>query len=122
LVRAAENSIDDCADKSVMEILESTQERYTSVTAKFVKAVLLAKVLFAMSLNDPSLRVMQTVVDYHFFHRNVKLNFIDSKPQRSVEHLVSVIKPTTFKAVIESKLEMANSDLKKDFPKPVAYM
>jgi hypothetical protein len=32
------DSVDDCTDESVMEFLESTQERDTSVTAEFVKA------------------------------------------------------------------------------------
>jgi hypothetical protein len=31
------NSVDDCTDESVMEFLESTKERNTSVTAEFVK-------------------------------------------------------------------------------------
>jgi hypothetical protein len=37
-------SIDDCTDESVMEFLESAQERDASVTAEFVKAEVLAKV------------------------------------------------------------------------------
>jgi hypothetical protein len=32
------DSVDDCTDESVMEFLESTQERDASVTAEFVKA------------------------------------------------------------------------------------
>jgi hypothetical protein len=32
------DSVDDCTDESVMEFLESTQERDVSVTAEFVKA------------------------------------------------------------------------------------
>jgi hypothetical protein len=36
-------SVDDCTDKSVIEFLESTQERDASVTAEFVKAKVLAK-------------------------------------------------------------------------------
>jgi hypothetical protein len=31
-------SVDDCTDESVMEYLESTQERSSSVTAEYVKA------------------------------------------------------------------------------------
>jgi hypothetical protein len=42
-------SVDDCAEESVMKFLESTQERDASVTAEFVKADVLAKVTFAMS-------------------------------------------------------------------------
>jgi hypothetical protein len=42
-------SVDDCTDKSVMEYLESTQERSASVTAECVKAEVLAKVSFTMS-------------------------------------------------------------------------
>jgi hypothetical protein len=42
------------------------------------------------------------------------LNLINSKPKESVEHLVSVIKPATLKALIEGNLEMDKSELKKD--------
>jgi hypothetical protein len=42
------NSVDDCTDESVVEFLESTQERDASVTAEFVKAEVLAKVTFAI--------------------------------------------------------------------------
>jgi hypothetical protein len=38
------DSMDDCTDESVMEFLESTQERDASVTAEFFKAEVLAKV------------------------------------------------------------------------------
>jgi hypothetical protein len=41
-------SVDDCTDESVMEFLESTQERDASVTAEFVKAEVLAKVSFTI--------------------------------------------------------------------------
>jgi hypothetical protein len=57
------NSEDDCTDESVMEFLESTQEREASVTAEFVKAEVQAKVTFAMSEKDPALRVMKAVAD-----------------------------------------------------------
>jgi hypothetical protein len=40
--------VDDCTKESMMEFLESTQERDASVTAEFVKAEVLAKVTFAM--------------------------------------------------------------------------
>jgi hypothetical protein len=56
-------SVKDCTDESVMEFLESTQERDESVTAEFNKAEVLAKVTFAMSEKDPSLRVMKEVAE-----------------------------------------------------------
>jgi hypothetical protein len=48
------DSVDDCTDESVMEFLESTQERDASVTAEFAKAEVLAKVTSAMSEKDPA--------------------------------------------------------------------
>jgi hypothetical protein len=45
------NFMDDCTDESVMEFLESTQERDASVTAEFVKAEVLAKVCSAARAN-----------------------------------------------------------------------
>jgi hypothetical protein len=89
-------SVDDCTDESVMEFLESTQERDASVTAEFVKAEMLATVL--------------------------RLDFINGKPKKAVEHLVSVIRPATLKALIESKLEMDKSEIKKDFLEFVKYL
>jgi hypothetical protein len=50
------------------------------------------------------------------------LDFINGKPRKAVEHLVSVIKPATLKDLIESKLEVNKSDLKKDFLEFVAYL
>jgi hypothetical protein len=41
--------VDYCIDESVMEFLESTQERDASVTAEFIEAEELAKVTFVMS-------------------------------------------------------------------------
>jgi hypothetical protein len=116
------NSLDDCTDESVMEFLESTQERYASVTAEFVKADVLTKVTFAMSEKDPALRVMKAVADYYSLHRNLRLDFINDKPKIAVEHLVSVIKPATLKALIESKLAMNMSELKKNFLEFVDYL
>jgi hypothetical protein len=75
------DSVDDCTDESVMEFLESTQERDVSVTAEFVKAEVLAKVTFAMSEEDPALRVMKAVADYYSLHRNLRLHFINGKPK-----------------------------------------
>jgi hypothetical protein len=99
----------------MMEFLEFTQERDASVTAEFVKAEVLAKVTFAMSKKDISLRVMKAVADYYSLHRILRLELINGKPKRAVEHLVSMIRRTTLKALIESKLEMDKSELKKDF-------
>jgi hypothetical protein len=99
-------SVDDCADESVMEFLESTQERSASVTAEYDKAEVLAKVSFTMSEKNPALRVTNAVADYYSLHRNPRLDFINGKPMKAVEHLVSVIKPATLKALIEGKLEV----------------
>jgi hypothetical protein len=114
-------SVEECTDESVMEFLESTQERDASVTAEFVKAEVLAKVMFAMSEKDPALRVMKAVADYYSLHRNLRLDSVNSKPKKAVEHLVSVIKPATLKALIESKLEMDKSEL-KNFLEFVGYL
>jgi anion-transporting ArsA/GET3 family ATPase len=85
-------SVEDCTDESVIEFLESIQERDASITAEFVKAKVLAKVTFAMSEKDPALRVMKAVADYYSLHRNLRLDFINGNPKRASEHLVSVIK------------------------------
>jgi hypothetical protein len=69
------DSVYDCTDKSVMEFLESTQERDASVTAEFVKAEVLAKVTFAMSEKDPALRVMKAVADYYSFAPKSEIGF-----------------------------------------------
>jgi hypothetical protein len=116
------DSVDDCTDESVMEFLESTRERDASVTAEFVKAEVLAKVTFAMSEKYSALRVMKAVADHYSLHRNLRLDFINGKPKMAVEHLVSVIRPATLKALIESKLEMDKPELKKDFLEFVEYL
>jgi hypothetical protein len=116
------NSVDDCTDESLTEFLESTQERDASVTAEFVKTEVLAKVTFAMSEKDPALRVMKAVADYFSLHRNLRLDFINDKPKKAVESLVSMIKPATLKALVESKLEMDKPELKKDFLDFVGYL
>jgi hypothetical protein len=116
------DSVDDCTDESVMKFLESTQERDASVTAEFVKADELAKVTFAMSEKDPALRVMKAVADYYSLHRNLRLDFINGKLKKAVEHLVSVIRPATLKALIERKLEMDMSKLKKDYLEFVKHL
>jgi hypothetical protein len=114
--------VGDCTDESVLEILDSTQERDACDTAEFFKAEALAEVMFAMSEKDPALRVMKAVAVYYSLHKNLWLDFINGKPKKAVEHLVSVIRPTTLKALIESKLEMDMSELKKDFLEFVAYL
>jgi hypothetical protein len=55
-------------------------------------------------------------------HRNMRLDFINGKPKKAVEHLLSVIRPATLKALIESKLEMDKSKLRKDFLEIVKYL
>jgi hypothetical protein len=116
------DSVDDCTDESVMEFLESTQEHDASVTAEFFKAEVLAKVTFAMSEKDAVLRFMKAVTDYYLLHRNLRLDFINGKPKKAVEHPVSVIRPATLKALIESKLVVDKSELKKDFLEFVKYL
>jgi hypothetical protein len=76
------DSVDDCTDESVVEFLEFTQERDASITAAFVRAEVLAKVTFAMSEEDPALRVMKAVADYYSLHRNLRLDFINGKRRR----------------------------------------
>jgi hypothetical protein len=115
-------SVEDCTDESVMEFDESSQEHDASVIAEFVKAEVLAKVTFYMSEKNPALRVMKAVADYYSLHRNLRLDFINGKPKDAVEHLVSVIRPATLKALIESKLEMDKSELKKDILEFVGYL
>jgi hypothetical protein len=116
------DSVDDCTDESVIEFLESTQESDASVTAEFVKAEVLAKMTFAMSEKDPALRVIKKLADYYSLHRNLRLDFVNGKPKKAVEHLVSVIKPATLKALIESKLEMDMSELNMDFLEFDSYL
>jgi hypothetical protein len=83
---------------------------------------LLAKVSFTISGKDPALRVTKAVVDFYSLHRNMRLDFINGKSKRAVEHLVSVIKLATLKALIKRKLEMDKSKLKKDFLEFVGYL
>jgi hypothetical protein len=63
-------------------------------------------VTFAASEKDITLRVMKEVADYYSLHRNLRLDFINCKPKKVVEHLVSVIKPATLKPLTESKQGM----------------
>jgi hypothetical protein len=115
-------SVDDCTDECVMEYLDSTQQRSASVTAEYVKAEVLAKVSFAMSEKDPALRVTKAVAEYYSLHRNLRLDFINGKPKKAVEHLVLKIKPATLKALIESKQETDISELKKDCLELVGHL
>jgi hypothetical protein len=82
----------------------------------------LAKVSFTMSEKGPAARVTKAVADYYSLHRYLILDFINGKPKRAVGHLVSVIKPATLKALVECKLEMDKSELKKDFLEFVGYL
>jgi hypothetical protein len=106
------DSVDDCTDESVMKFLDSIKERDASVTAEFFKAEVLAKVTFSMSEKVPPLRVTEAVSDYYSLHRNLRLDFINGKPKKSVEHLVSVVKPATLKVLIESKPDIDKSDFR----------
>jgi hypothetical protein len=65
---------------------------------------------------------MKAVADYYSLHRNLRLEFINGKPKKAAEHPVSVIRPATLKAMIESKLEMDKSELKKDFLEFIKYL
>jgi hypothetical protein len=82
----------------------------------------LTKVTFAMSEKDPALRVLKAVADYYSLHRNLRLDFINGKPKKAVEHLVSVIRPATLKDLIERKLDMNKSELEKDFLEFAKYL
>jgi hypothetical protein len=75
-----------------------------------------------MPEKDPALRVTKAVADFYSLHRNHRLNFINGKPKKAVEHLVSVIKPATLKALIENKREIDKSELRKDFLEFVDYL
>jgi hypothetical protein len=78
----------------------------------------LAKVSFTMSEKDPAIRVTKAVAGCYSSHKNMRLMYINGKPRKAVEHLVSVIRPATLKTLIESKLEMDKSKLKKVFCRP----
>jgi hypothetical protein len=43
---------------------------------------------------------MKEVSDYNLLTRSLKIDFINGKPKKAVEHLVSVIKPATLQALI----------------------
>jgi hypothetical protein len=120
MIKIDEDSVDDCTDESVMEYLESAQEIDASITAENVNV--LAKILFTMSEKDPALRVTKAVADYYSLPRNLRLDFINGKPKKVVEHLASVIRPAILKTLIERKLEMNKFDLKNDFLELIAYL
>jgi hypothetical protein len=105
-----------------MEYLECTQERDASVTTEYVKAEVLFKVLVTMPEKYPALRVTKADANYYSLHRNLRLDFINGKPKKAVDQFVSVIEPATLKTLIESKLEMDMSELKKEFLEFVAYL
>jgi hypothetical protein len=65
---------------------------------------------------------MKAISDYYSLHRNLRLGFIDGKPKNAVEHQVSVIRPATLKTLMERKLEMDKSELKKDLLEFVKYL
>jgi hypothetical protein len=77
------DTVDDYTDESVMEFLESTQERDASVTAEFDKADLLAKVTFAMSEKDPALRVMKAVAELLFVAPKSEISLLASRRKQS---------------------------------------
>jgi hypothetical protein len=120
MIKIDEDSVDDCTDESVMEYLESAQEIDASITAENVNV--LAKILFTMSEKDPALRVTKAVADYYSLPRNLRLDFINGKPKKVVEHLASVIRPAILKTLIERKLEMNKFDLENDFLELIAYL
>jgi hypothetical protein len=41
-----------------------------------------------MSEKGPALHVTKAVSDYYSLHRNLRLDFINGKPMKAVEHLV----------------------------------
>jgi hypothetical protein len=43
---------------------------------------------------------MKVVADNYSLHRNMRPYFINGKPKKAVENLVSVIRPATLKALI----------------------
>jgi hypothetical protein len=63
---------------------------------------------------------MKAVADYYSLHRNLRLNFINGKSKKAVEHLLPVIRPATLKTLIESKLQIDKSlfygDIPDDYP------
>jgi hypothetical protein len=105
-----------------MEYIEYTQERTISITAESFKVAVLKKVSVTVSEKGPALRVTKAVADYYYLHINLRLDFIDGKPKKTVVHLESVIMQAILKALIERKLEMDKSNLKKDFLEFVAYL
>jgi hypothetical protein len=56
---------------------------------------------------------MKAIADYYYLQRNMRLDFINGKPKGADGHVVLVMRPATLRALIESKIEMDKSDLKK---------
>jgi hypothetical protein len=103
-----------------MEFLESAQERNDFVSPEFFQAEVLAKVTFSMQEKNLALRVMREDAYYSSLPRNLNLDFICGKPKKVIEHMVSVIKLTTLKALIESiHWRGAHGDGKAAFERPV---
>jgi hypothetical protein len=75
-----------------------------------------------MSETDPTLRVLKAVAYNYYLHRNLRLDYINGKPKKTIEHLVLVIRSAILRALIESKQEMNKSELKKNFLEFVAYL
>jgi hypothetical protein len=67
-------------------------------------------------------RIMKAVADYYSVHIYLRLDFINGKPKKAVEQLVSLIKPASIMALIESKLYMKKSELKRDFLEFIGYI
>jgi hypothetical protein len=104
-----------------MKILESTQE-HDALSQPSSSRLKCWRWFRLISERDPALCFTKAVADYDSLHRNLKLDFNNGKPNNAVEHLVSAIKPATIKALIESKLEMDKSNLKKESLEFVAYL
>jgi hypothetical protein len=113
---------EDCTDENIMSYLKSTQCKDAALTAEDIKNEVRSKVVFHMSEKDPALRVTKAVRDYMTLHRNLKLNLVKGKPKKAVEHIVSAIKPVLLKVLVESDLELDQSDLKKDFFQFIKYL
>jgi hypothetical protein len=114
-------SAEECTDENVLAYLKSTQTKDSTMTVDDRKNEVRNKAVFHMAENDPALRVTKEIGEYLTLYRNLKLDLVKNKPKRAVEHIVSVIKPTTLKSIVESDLELDKSDLKKDFFKFIEY-
>jgi hypothetical protein len=116
------DSVDNVKAESVMNIIEFAPQGDLSVTADSIKTKVLAQVKFSPSEKYPALRILKAVSDQYSLPRTLKLDYINGRPKKSIEHLVSMIKLATLKALINIKLEMNMSDFKKVFLEFVAYL